>query len=149
MQGSVKMLVLIKSLLFHTEVRWLSRRNVTRRAFELKERNDLLTFFKEKNHNFKDDLENDEFILQLAYLSDISQACNLINLLLQRENSNVTVAISKLEPFTRKFDISTKIVERKQYGMLKLFFFLQVELTHRLSQKTGGHFKQLRTELVY
>ena len=54
-----------KCLLFHTEVRWLSRRNMTRRVFELKR--ELLIFFEEKNHEFKDDLENDEFISRLAF----------------------------------------------------------------------------------
>ena len=39
-------------LLFHTEVRWLFRGNMTRRVFEL--RHELLTFLKEKNHECKE-----------------------------------------------------------------------------------------------
>ena len=58
-----------KCLLFYTEVRWLSRGNMTRRVFEL--RNELLEFYEERNHNFKNDLANTEFLLRLAYLSDI------------------------------------------------------------------------------
>ena len=46
-----------KCLLFHTEVCWVSRGNMTRRVFEF--RHKLLTFFKEKNYEFKDDFEND------------------------------------------------------------------------------------------
>ena len=43
-----------KCLLYHTEVQWLSRENMTRRVFELK--NELLAIFREKNSNFKNDL---------------------------------------------------------------------------------------------
>ena len=67
-----------KCLLFLTEVRWLSRWNMTRRVFEL--RHELLTFFKEKNHEFKDYFENDDFISRMANLSDIFQTLNVINL---------------------------------------------------------------------
>ena len=100
-----------KCLLFHPEVRG----NITRRVFEL--RHKLFTFFEEKNHEFKDDLENDEFILQLAYLSDILQALNLISISFQELNRNIAVFISKLEAFIRKLDVWTKKVKSKQFGM--------------------------------
>ena len=58
-----------KCLLSYTEVRWLPRGNMTRRVFEL--RNVLLKFYKQRNHNFKNDLANTEFLSRLAYLSDI------------------------------------------------------------------------------
>ena len=107
-----------KCLLFHTEVRWLSRRNMTKRVFEL--RHKLFTFFREKNHKFKDGSENDEFISRLAYLSDIFQALNLTNLSFQESNSNIAVFISKLRAFIRKLDVWTKNVKSKQFGMFQV-----------------------------
>ena len=90
-----------KCLLFHTEVRG----NMTRRVFEV-------------GHEFKDDLENDEFISRLAYLSNIFQALNLINLSFQGSNSNIAVFISELEAFIRKLDVWTKNVEQTVWNIL-------------------------------
>ena len=50
---------------------------MTRRVFKLKK---LLVFFKEKNIEFEKDLESGEFLLKLAYLSDIFEALNNMNL---------------------------------------------------------------------
>ena len=136
-----------KSLFFHTKVRWLSCGNMTRRVFELG--HELFTFFKEKNHEFEDDLENDEFISRLAYLSDIFQAINLINLSFQGSNSNIAIFISKLEAFIRKLDVGTKYVKSKQFGMFQLLTTLSVEPNDKLSQEIEDHLKLLRKELLH
>ena len=66
-----------KYLLFYTELCWLSRGIMTRRVFEL--RNELLEFYEQRNHNFKNDLANTEFLSRLAYLSDIFDTLNHMN----------------------------------------------------------------------
>jgi len=136
-----------KCLLFHTEVWWLSHGNMTRRVFE--RRHELFTFFKEKNHEFKDYLENDEFISRLAYLSDIFQALNLKNLLFQGSNSNIAVFISKLEAFIRKLDVWTINVRSKQFGMFQLLTALLIEPNDKLSQDIEDHLKLLRTDMMH
>ena len=127
-----------KCLLFDTEVRWLSRGNMTRRVFEL--RNELLTFFKKKNHEFKDYFENDDFISRMAYLSDIFQSFNVTNLLFPGSNTNIAVFISKLEAFTRKLDVWTKNAENKQFVMFQLLTTLSVEPNDQLyiSRNSGS-----------
>ena len=66
------------SLLYHTEVRWLSCGNATKRLFEMK--NKILLLFKELGHEYSKYLKNDEFVQRLAYLSDIFEAFNIMNL---------------------------------------------------------------------
>ena len=48
------------SLLYHIEVRWLSRGNATKRLFEMK--NEMLLLFKELGHPYSKDLAKDEFV---------------------------------------------------------------------------------------
>ena len=134
-------------LLFHAEVRWLSRRNMSRRVFEL--RHELLIFLKKKNQECKDNLENDEFISRLAYLSDIFQIFNHINLSFQGLNSNITDFISKLEAFIRNLDVWTKNLERKHFGMFQLFTTLPVDPNAKLSQEIDKHLNLLRTEMMH
>ncbi|XP_068236958.1 protein FAM200A-like [Palaemon carinicauda] len=77
-----------------------------RRLFEL--RDVLLVFFKEKEHNFQKDLEDEDFISRLAYLSDIFGALNHLNLLFQGPDCTVTEFISKLGAFVQKLDLWMK-----------------------------------------
>ena len=61
--------------------------NITKRLFEL--RDELLTFLREKEHDFRKYLEDEEFIIRLAYLSDIFEAINYLNLSFQGPNCTV------------------------------------------------------------
>ena len=91
------------SLLYHTEVCWLSRGNATKRLFEMK--NKMLLLFKELGHTHSKDLENDEFVQRLANLSDIFEAFNIVNLSLQGRNGTIVKFVSKLGAFIRNLDL--------------------------------------------
>ena len=61
-------------LLYYTEVRWLSRRQVLKRLFEL--RTEVLLFLKDKGNSLSEYLESEDFVRGLAYLADIFTQLN-------------------------------------------------------------------------
>ena len=135
------------SLLYYTEMRWLSRGNVTRRVFELRE--ELLVFFTEKEHDLKKDLEDEEFISRLAYLSDIFGVLNHLNQSFQGPNCTVSEFISKLGAFVRKLDLWTKNVESKRYGMFELLNIFESEPNDEFAQEIVHHLSLLKAELKH
>ena len=76
-------------------------------------------FFKELGHEYSKDLENDEFVQRLAYLSDIFEAFNMVNLSLQGRKGTIIDFVSKLGAFIRKLDLWKRNTENNQLGMFK------------------------------
>ena len=113
------------SLLYHIEVRWLSRGNATKRLFEMK--NEMLLLLKELSHPYSKDLENDEFVQRLAYLSDIFEAFNIVNLSLQGRNGTIVDFVSKLGAFIRNLYLWKRNTENNQLGMFKCISSLKMK----------------------
>ena len=132
-------------LLNYREVCWLSKGNATRRLFELQD--ELLKFFKEKNHDFQNDLESKNFPTRLAYLSDIFKVPNNFNLSFQGPNLTVTEFISKLRALIHKLDLWTKNVNNQSYRMFKCLTSIEKNPDGGISKEIIGHLSQLKTEL--
>ena len=68
-------------LLYYTEVRWLSRGNMLKRTYDL--RQNMLDFFKIINKDYPPELEEKDFIKNFAFLVDLTQHYNILNKELQ------------------------------------------------------------------
>ena len=75
--------------------------------------------------------------MRLAYLSDIYEALNNMDLFFQGPKSSISDYISKLEAFIWKLETWINNLESKQCGMFKLLTSLQ-------SQSNEKMFKEIR-----
>ena len=92
-------------LLYHTEVRWLSRGKVLKRFFDLLEEID--SFMKIKNSEVPE-LTNSNFISNLAFLTDVTDHLNDLNIKLQGKDQIITQMYDHVKSFKVKLRLWNK-----------------------------------------
>jgi len=95
-------------LLYHTEVRWLSRGNVLRRFFSLRQE---ITLFMAMKDNDVPQLSDPSFLSDLAFLTDVTQHLNELNLKLQGSKQVITVMYDSVKSFRCKLSLWAKQLE--------------------------------------
>uniref|UniRef100_A0A3Q1AGL5 HAT C-terminal dimerisation domain-containing protein n=1 Tax=Amphiprion ocellaris TaxID=80972 RepID=A0A3Q1AGL5_AMPOC len=104
-----------QGLLFHSDVRWISRGKVLIRLYEL--RDEVRLFLMEHDSQLADHLTDPDWLTRLAYLSCIFDKLNGLNMSLQGENTSIMTLNDKIRSFKRKLDRWTARVEMGRIDM--------------------------------
>ena len=124
-------------LLYHTQVRWLSRGNMFSRIFELREEVKLFLVAKQKNDLLLA-FGGDEFSTYLAYLADIFETLNQLNKKLQGLGSNIILHTDAINACVVKLELWNQRANNDNFASF-----------HRLTEITGDDFEQnLKEDII-
>ncbi|XP_067131393.1 zinc finger BED domain-containing protein 5-like [Centruroides vittatus] len=91
------------SLLYYCHSRWLSRGGVLSRTFQL--RQEIYAFLEEEKHEYAKHFVETDFLIKLAYLCDIFEKLNSLNLSLQGRNMHILKQTEKISAFRKKLQL--------------------------------------------
>ncbi|XP_073670885.1 general transcription factor II-I repeat domain-containing protein 2 [Paramisgurnus dabryanus] len=89
-------------VIYHNDVRWLSRGNALQRFFLL--RREIGQFFDEKGHAMKE-LSDPKWLADLAFVIDINKHLNALNVSLQGKDAVVSQLYSHIKAFATKLQL--------------------------------------------
>ncbi|XP_069083616.1 zinc finger BED domain-containing protein 5-like [Pleurodeles waltl] len=100
-------------LLFYSSSRWLSLGNSLLRVYEL--RNEIYSYLHDDEHCFADKFIDADFLIQMAFLSDLFEKLNTPNKSLQGNNTNILQLSDKVSGFKKKVILWKGSVSKGDY----------------------------------
>ena len=127
-------------LLYHTEVRWLSRGNTLKRFFALRE--EIALFMAMKDHDVPE-LGDEKFIADLAFLTDLTDHLNTLNLTLQGPKQVITSMYDCVKSFKCKLSLWSK-----QLALGNLVHFKTLQSLSKVDVEWLEEYRNLMSNLM-
>ena len=97
-------------------MRWLSRGQVLKRVYELRE--EIVTFLNKQNHvSMAEKFTQEKFIANIAYLTDIFNSLNSLNQSMQGTGFTVIDHAAKITAYYKKLILWQAYVNRDEFSM--------------------------------